>query len=929
MTISKDDLTGLFADTLNGNDQIRNTAENKLKELAKNPEFLNIIYSELIYDTNIMVRKASSIFLVNTLSTYYEDIEIQSFVSKFEQNIFESLVYSKNKEELETNEKLLQVFYENARAEKVSFIVNKTGYSLEENDPRKVKAAFCAVMMLVKVKMESHILNDILKQFFMQYGQIFANKFNEGVTQKNWDVVYLGMKIIHRMFSFFDLNESLANVNVYNFYAQLAIAITGQRESNESFIKAKKWAYAFLYATSKRGFKKYFKKDELNVFIQKEEVVLGVAHLFMRVIEEYKNGIVDTPKILIYTAKFFDVFASSKSTKKYFGNFVEKVVFDFILPGFKYDENLDALFECDATAYLSERYNFSSAQLRTCISALFFSIVKYNKDYEEHLINILIKHFNSPDIDINLKYGILGLLAEVIPQTKYVLGEEKFYLFTISTVKNILTSDSYFMVSQAFYYMYSVESIKLKDDDYKQLLQLVFKFAQHENDVLKVESCLAMQFFFYTETQEKTLENIIPGLLETILKYNKIYPLEALSSHMEYIIDRFDDLVVDFSPRFVATIVEAVNGILDSKSDIDYYQISMYLSSIEKLAMASAEKENILKAIYDQTIAMIYRIFKNEHYEAFSETIELMNTFLFSMETVDEKAYEIFKVVTSVDPDEICLYTDEMCNFMDNYISFGGNKMVNPEVLNAFYRIFLAFFNTADVEEGLYEDDVICSCNIINALLCYVGRDVAQQNPTFIPTILKHVLGNLDAVYKEKTGCVVNVLDLIMNCIVVQPDASLKEIGNYRRFLYNKIWENSYNFSRVIDKKIYLLFINTLFQMGNDDMVDYDELNKSFVHVFTTLPKAIKDRNNLMKDEFNEEDENDYNEWDKCGDGLLEDIYTYNPYDKINMYEVIKATLSNLNAGSFGQIALSRMKQQQISQIQEIFNTPQEEQKLE
>lgn len=919
MNSQQQELKKLFLDTMNPNTNIRNTAEQTLNECVKNVDVLKCIHEEIVKDDNLMVRKASGIFLVNKLTELYDEECIRQFILYFEQNVFEHVIYAKNKHESEIYENLLKMFYTKAKDEKVKYIATQIGESFSQPDIEKVKAAFIGVAMLFKAECYGSVLKHSLDIIFGTYGQAFGNALKNVIQSENWTLAHQGMKSVHRAYALYNIPSALCEISVFNFYIEQALNLTKLKKyEDDEFIKTKKWAYAFLYNITKKACKKYFKKNDMSKHVQNDTFMVGVANIFMEVVDEYKSNTVPIDQYLAYTAQFFDVMSSCKDTKNIFGNYVQKLLYDFIIPCFKYDDSTEMLFEGDQVGYLSERYNFSSKLIRATISTLFYSIIKHNKAYESHLVGILVQLYNDSNTDVKVKYGLLGLMAEVTTQMHKVLGEQNFYNFCVNTLKTILLNGPAFMVSQAFFFMNLCTEVNLKKDDFHSLMQLVFKFTQNENIALQVESTLAMQFFFDSEQCKKQLEAVIPGLLETVLKYNKLYPSESLSSFMEYIVEMFDDVVVDFAPRFAATIVSSINDILGT-DDPDYYQISTYITSIDKFVVASSDRPPILKSLYDVAIGMIYTIFKNNTYEIYEETLDLMNTFLFALETVDERAYEIFKEVVKTDPDELCMYPEELEIFFDNYISYGGEKMVNLEVLAAFQKIFTLFYSSAE-EDGIYAEDCIVACNIINALLIYAGKSVVNCDNTFIPKIVNQVLASMTNVLSEKILCIVSVLDLLMNCVVVDPVGSFNAIGGYKKKFLEKIWENSYNFKRVIDKKIYLLFIKTLYQFNADESINYTEMNKSFVHVFTTLPAAIQKRNKLIEDEDLDEMEED--------DDAFEDVNTYTAYDEIDAYEMVKGMLSAPTPGSVGQNALSKMGQQEISAIQVILCNPQEKQKL-
>lgn len=925
MNTNPQELRKIFADTINPNTLVRNQAEEKLKQISKNIDVYICIQNNLIKDPDIMIRKSATIYFINKITEYYNCNEIKPFISQFEQTIFNYMLYANNESELEIAEKLMIVFYENTGEEQLTHLLQEILQYYCTNDMSKVFIVCQTLALIYKIQNFREPIKNFVNAFFDSVGDDFANKFQHLIQNKKWNIVRVIMKFIGKSYCEYELSEKLSNEQIFNFYINMAISICEQQCYDcEDFIKSKKWALFFLYKMSNKGIKNYFKKDSLSHIIKEPQIITKIINIFCKQIEEYKKTSFPCDMYIVYIAYFFETIGSSKYTKQYLSNVIEILLFDFIIPAYKYDEKTKLAFEYDYNVYLSERYNFTMNQKRGAISSLFCNIVRHNKSYETQIVQILIQNLNDPSINLEYKYGVLGLLGDITKSIRKVLGNEKFYIFINTSLKHWLFSDNLPLVSQSLYFMSLAEDIDMKQEDLIELIQVVFKYIQHENVILQIESCLAMNFFFYSENIVSYLNNVIPGLLNSILKFNKEYPLEALNNLMEQIVNNFGELIIDYAPQFVSIIIGNINEILsseDNKND-GYYTVSSYLQSIDKLIVSSGDKLDITKSVYELVVPIIYRIFKEELFELFADGFELMNTFFYNLESIDSKAYEIFKIALSSNKDELALYSNEIQDFMDNFVSFGKENVINEEILKLYYDMFELFFVTP---EDIYEDDYVAAFNIINALLLYCGNKVAQIKREFIPVIVSKIITKLNALEEESVVCMVYGLETIMNCIIIQLADSLFAMEHSKTLFFNKVWEYSPNFKRVIDKKIFLIFLKTIFMCKMDTTISIEELNKSLVMVLTSLPDAIKKRNAL----FDESDDNSDEISNTDYDMLTEDIYASTPLDSLNPYEMVSNMLKNIVPGTVGQESLRSMKVNQISAIKEILNHPQEVQKLE
>ncbi|KAL6122829.1 importin [Nucleospora cyclopteri] len=914
------ELRQFFSDTVNSNTNVRHKAEEELKKIECRPDVLKLILNNLIKDPDLMVKQASSIFLANKIAEHYTKDEMSSFISELEENILNYMVLSTDNSEKMLYEKVLITVFDKADTPKIERIITQASHFIKTNEVEKVTTGIKAYETVFKSNAMRMCLLPIFNVMFVMNGESFNVKFQEAIRAKQFGLAKSFMKVVARTYKTYNLPPMMLTVSVFQIYFRLALNIvTMEKQEDEGFIKLKKWALFFLYSSTNKGIKNYFKSEELCNFIREEQTIKVLVNAFMTVVSEYKVKKIAHEKYLIHTSSFFEVVASSKYTKSVLEGSVDQIMFNFVIPAYTFNDELETVFELDPENYLGERYNFVMDKTRGAISSLFSSIVNQNRNLEGHLMNFLVQNLYSNSVDPKVKYGILGLLAEVQKSMTRVLGEDNFCKFIEGFIRPTLLSGNLFMTSQCFYFMSLSEDVKMKPEQMVDLMQIVFKFSNHENAALQVESCLSMAFFFYAESLRSHLKSIMPGLLDRILKYNKQYLLESLNSLMDLIISNFSDFITDYAPVFTTTIMQNIENLWEDKENADkLVSISNYLQSIDRLVVASSEQPSIVKDIYNLTVGIIYKIFKENELELFQEGLDLMNTFLYTLEEVDGKGYEIFKAVVSVDKDELILYPDELADFMDNFVSFGGEKMINQEVLVIYFNIFKMFFCG---EEDLYDEDLYAACGTINSLLMYAGPQTVRTSPQFVPSVVQAILSKYEAVEELGTSPVIHVLEVLMNCFTVQPQETLAVLGTSQNFIFDKICFYSVSFKRVVDKKIFIVFIATLFKLNLT--VDIGKFNTAFINVFTTLPEAIRKRNVLM-DEEDEDEEDEDEEYDD----LYEDIYSANPLDKLDVYEYVRNMLTNLHENSIGQLAIKSMKPEQIEAIKTILGRPQEKQKL-
>ena len=128
--------------------------------------------------------------------------------------------------------------------------------------------------------------------------------------------------------------------------------------------------------------------------------------------------------------------------------------------------------------------------------------------------------------------------------------------------------------------------------------------------------------------------------------YFKQYFLESLRSLMDSIIECFTEEIGAYSPHFTATLCQNILENIESNYDNKISTISGYITTIEKLIMATDDKPEIVKQIYSNASKVIYYIFKNRKTDFYHEALDIMNSFMFALQYIDESMF----VILNFDP---------------------------------------------------------------------------------------------------------------------------------------------------------------------------------------------------------------------------------------------------------------------------------------
>jgi len=913
----------LFLHTTSPNGTIRNNAENQLKNMEKNTEFINYVRNVLMNDADKTIQQISSIYFMNAMERNWKAPELQGVVADIEGRILEMLSTEEKYPRL-ASLKILQCIFDNAEKQAIVQIFRKAGAYLSSADAGTSRTALVLFEEVFRSEGLRFNMEDVFGVMFNELGAVFTARFTEYISTKRFSHAGMCMKIVAKAYASYTYPDFLNRLDVFTGYVRLASQVlAGKPESDEGFLKMQKWAVFFLYKSASKGVKKYFKNSEFVQFIRSEAALETLYTTFTKVLGDYVSGAPVQERVPVICADFFSLVAGNKRTRHYVVKDAMSLVRSFILPAQSYTGRVQDNFEDDPEAYLRERHHYFSNSLLATTGELFEEIIRCDRDTEAAVLASLREFLDLPTTEANapMRYGIIGLLAESQRQLKKHMSDSEFNGFLVRYVYPLLNSQHQFLVSQGLHFLSLAETI-LPFEGVCEVLSAIFTLTNSTNDVLSVEACLALNPFFYIDSLKPLFKPAVPSLFEKILFYTKKFFLESLSTLCDSIIDCFTDEITDYAPLFVQTLCSSFMDNIEADNDDRLSAISGCLRTIEKLVLAADDKPEIVTRIYSCASAIVHYVFKQQKYDFFQECFDLMNSFLFSLKGVNEHMFEIFVLSLSGDPEELSLYSTEICDYIDNFLTYGREQMITPKTLELIYTCVDMILPAESPEDGLYEEDFIAGCKIIDSLMLNCGRAACQLNQSLVPAIIHKIVANYEFA-NSYDDLPVYALDSIINCFIVSPELTLSSLGTFKETFFTELSVHKKKFIRVYDKKLFLLFAGTLFQTTPPISAGYHGICDVFEFMVSTLPEAIKKRNRLKQKE--EEDCDDSSEMSESG--LYEDIYFETVLDKLDAYDFTRGTLAGIKPGTTGEKVVGAMSPGQITRIRDVLAVIQEVQK--
>jgi len=196
------------------------------------------------------------------------------------------------------------------------------------------------------------------------------------------------------------------------------------------------------------------------------------------------------------------------------------------------------------------------------------------------------------------------------------------------------------------------------------------------------------------------------------------------------------------------------------------------------------------------------------------------------------------------------LYLEDMLPALDNFVQYGAPQLTQkPEYISALYSMVADMFQDHKVG-GV---DRICACKLAEAMMLSLRGHIDQSVTGFISMGMA-VLNNNEVKVKSYK---IHLMEMVINAIYYNPVLALAvlEAKGWTNKFFSLWFSNMEQFSRVHDKKLCIVAIISLLSLSPDQIpasvsTGWPRLLQGITSLFKTLPIAMKNREEALKDDF-------------------------------------------------------------------------------
>ncbi|KAK4161467.1 armadillo-type protein [Cladorrhinum sp. PSN259] len=678
--------------------------------------------------------------------------------------------------------------------------------------------------------------------------------------------------------------------------------------------KAKKWAYFNLNRL-------YIRYGNTNVLIDKStedqkrfakefsaQVAPEILKHYLAEVEKWvSKTIFLTRPCLSYTIVFLDECIRPKEMWTHLKPHLKNLVTHFIFPVLCLTEEDIEKFEDEPEEYLHRKLNFYEEVTSPDVSATNF-LVTLTKARRKQTFEILSfvnevvhSYETQPEPSKNhiAKEGALrmiGTLAPVILGKKSPIADQVEY-FLVRYVFPDFKSSQGFLRARACDTVEKFEQLNFQNQEnlltiYRQILDCM----ADEKLPVRVTAALALQPLIRHDAIRTSMQSSIPTIMQQLLKLANECDIDALANVMEDFVEVFaaelTPFAVALSEQLRDTYMRIVRELLENnagRDDLDN-EYGDYLDdksitalgvlqTIGTLILTLESSPEVLHHIESVLMPVVEITLANKLYDLYNEVFEIIDSCTFSAKRISPTMWKAFELVHATFKSGAELYLEDMLPALDNFVQFGAPQLIeNPQYLEALFSMVKDMF----VDNKVGGVDRICACKLAEAMMLSLRGHIDNYVHGFI-TIAMNVLAGQDVKIKAYK---IHLMEMVINAIYYNPILTLQilETNGWTNKFFSLWFGGMESFTRVHDKKLCIMAIIALLSIRADQVpqsvaVGWPRLLQGITMLFHTLPAAMQNREEALKDDYQfdsgnygfDEEEDEWDEADAAAEELEEE----------------------------------------------------------
>ncbi|KAI0169799.1 ARM repeat-containing protein [Hypoxylon sp. FL1284] len=580
---------------------------------------------------------------------------------------------------------------------------------------------------------------------------------------------------------------------------------------------------------------------------------------------------------LSYTLVFLDECCRPKSMWSLLQPHLNTLVTHLVFPVMCLSDEDVEKFEDEPEEYLHRKLNFYEEVSAPDVAATNFLVTltkarrKQTFEILQFINGVVNQYEQSPDNEKNhiAKEGALrmiGTLAPVLLGKKSPVADQIEY-FLVRYVFPDFKSPLGYLRARACDTIEKFEQLNFKDQNNLLIIYRHILDCMADSDLpVRVTAALALQPLIRHDAIRLSMQQSIPTIMQQLLKLANECDIDALANVMEDFVEVFaaelTPFAVALSEQLRDTYLRIIRELLD-KNDarnaeddygdyLDDKSITALgvLQTIGTLILTLESTPDVLLHIETVLMPVIQVTLQNKLYDLFNEIFEIIDSCTFAAKNISPIMWQAFELIHATFKSGAELYLEDMLPALDNFVQYGAGQLTQkPEYVQALYEMVQDMFQDQKVG-GV---DRICACKLAEAMMLSLRGHIDRSVTGFIAMAMM-VLSGADVRVKSYK---IHLMEMVINAIYYNPVLTIAVLENkgWTNRFFSLWFSNMEHFSRVHDKKLCIVAISSLLSLTEEQIppsvsTGWPRLLHGITALFKTLPNAMKNREEALKDDF-------------------------------------------------------------------------------
>lgn len=549
----------------------------------------------------------------------------------------------------------------------------------------------------------------------------------------------------------------------------------------------------------------------------------------------------------------------------------------FVFPVLCLSEDDIERFEDEPEEYLHRKLTYFEEASSPDVAATNFliNLTKHRKTETFEIlkfVNAIVNEYEEAPADNKnhiAKEGALRMIATLAPvilAKKSPIADQIEY-FIVRYVFPEFTSPLGYLRARACDTIERFELLNFQDQNnlltiYKHILDCMADPALP----VRVTAALALQPLIRHELIRTSMKQNIPTIMQQLLKLANEADIDALANVMEDFVEVFATELTPFAvalceqlrDTYLRIVREMIEKEAKAGDDADYYvdyddksvTALGVLQTIGTLVLTLESTPDVLLHIEAVLMPVIRITLENKLYDLYNEAFEIIDSCTFTAKGISPNMWTAFELIHTTFKSGAELYLEDMLPALDNFVQYGHAQLVQkPEYIAALFSMVTDMFT--DPRQGPQERT--CATKLAEVMMLSLRGSIDTAVEGFVVMSMS-LLATIDIKPKSYK---LHLLEMVINAIYYNPILTLQllESKGWTNRFFSLWFGNMTAFTRVHDKKLCIAAISNLLSINPDQVpqsvsVGWPRLLQGITELFRTLPYAIKNREEALRDDW-------------------------------------------------------------------------------